>query len=404
MRRLTLLMLFAVLLPVGWAGTAGAAPPRPPGPSRTPVPLPPVGRAPDGSVVGGPLLERRGVIVPAGAPRLPAKLSPRAFVLADLDSGDVLAARDPHGKFLPASTLKLLTALTLIPRLDRRRVVVATAADCSIEGSRVGLVPKGKYSVELLFQALLMSSGNDAASALARTAGGVPETLALMNEQARRLGAYDTRAATPSGLEGPGQSTSAYDLALIARAAFGLPDFRRWDAQRRGKVPAQKPKWKAFEFANQNRLLYFYRGAIGGKTGFTDAARHTYVGAARREGRRLVVTFLHGEPAPAALWMQAGALLDWGFALPRGTVPVGTLVGPADAPATAGPAATPSPAPSTGPAAGSASSDPGRVPPLLLLAAGVAGAGLLAAGAGTTLRRRRRTVAARFRQPRPPWA
>jgi D-alanyl-D-alanine carboxypeptidase (penicillin-binding protein 5/6) len=373
---------------VGVAGVpAGAAPA--PSPSRR-VPVPAVGRAPDGSVVGGPRLAGRAVILPARARPLPRDLTARAWVLADLDSGAVLAARDPHAKYLPASTLKLLTALTLIPRLNKRQVVVATDADANIEGSRVGLVPKGRYTVDLLFQSLLMMSGNDAANALARTAGGVPTTLKLMNAEARRLQAYDTHAATPSGLEGPGQSISAYDLALIARAAFELPDFRRYDAQRRGKIPAQSKKYGAFEIANQNRLLWEYPGALGGKTGFTDAARHTYVGAAARHGRRLVVTFLYAERQPIDLWQQGAALLDWGFAQPAGTTGVGQLVAPGD------PAATPAaaPAPTGSPAA--AATRPARRggAPVLPVLGGLAAAGL-AAGTVLALRRRRPTPTGR---------
>jgi D-alanyl-D-alanine carboxypeptidase (penicillin-binding protein 5/6) len=368
----------------GVAGLPAAAAPAP-SPSPRPVPLPPAGRAPDGSVVGGGRLASRGVIVAPGSPPLPRDLTARAWVLADLDSGAVLAARDPHGKYLPASTLKLLTALTLIPRLDKKRIVIATDADSNIEGSRVGLVPKGRYSVDLLFQSLLLMSGNDAANALARAAGGVSATVALMNAEARHLQAYDTHAATPSGLEGPGQSISAYDLALVARAGFALPDFRRYDAQRRGRIPAQSAKYRAFEIANQNRLLWEYPGAIGGKTGFTDAARHTYVGAAARHGRRLAVTFLYAERRPIDLWQQGAALLDWGFATPAGTA-VGVLVNPADEVA-ATPGPTPGPAT---PAATTASRGGSRVP-VLPLAGGIAGAAL-AAGAAITLRRRRRAT------------
>jgi D-alanyl-D-alanine carboxypeptidase (penicillin-binding protein 5/6) len=374
--------------PAGLAtGVANAAPPVSPSPK--PPPLPPVGRAPDGSVVGGPQLAGRGVLVPRGARPLPKDLTGRAWLLADLDTGAVLAARDPHGKYLPASTLKVLTALTLIPRLNKRRVVVATDADANIEGSRVGLVPKGRYSVDLLFQSLLLMSGNDAANALARAAGGVPATVALMNAEANHLQAYDTHAATPSGLEGPRQSMSAYDLALITRAAFALPDFRRYDGQLRGRVPAQGAKFKAFDIANQNRLLWEYPGAIGGKTGFTDAARHTFIGAAARPGRRLVVTFLSAERRPIDLWQQAAALLDWGFGLPASTAAVGNLVDPA-----AEPAASPTPSPTRTVAAPATATDGDKVTggglPVLPLTGGLALAGL-AAGATVMLRRRRRT-------------
>lgn len=349
----------------------------------------------DGPAVGGDRMASRGLVVPPRSRPLPAGLSPRGWVLADLDTGAVLAARNPHGRYAPASTLKTLTALTLLPLLtNRRQVVVCTAADVRIDGSKVGLVPKGRYTVDLLFQTMLMASGNDAANALARAAGGTARTVALMNEQARALQAYDTRAASPAGLDASGQASSAYDLALISRAALRRPDFRAYVAKRRGRVPAQLARYHSFEFANHNRLLGSYPGAFGVKTGYTDAARHTYVGAAARRGRRLVVTFLHAEHRPAHLTRQAAALLDWGFALPRTVAPVGQLVDPID-PATG---TTASPAPSTPPPAaasaaavapaGRSGGDGPPVSPLLGGAAAVAGFGVLVAGA---LRLRRRT-------------
>jgi D-alanyl-D-alanine carboxypeptidase (penicillin-binding protein 5/6) len=382
-------LLFVIIAVLGSPGGLAFAAPTPT-PTKPP-PLPPVGHAPDGSVVGGPRLASRGVIVPPHAKPLPKDLTARGWVLADLDTGAVLAARDPHAKYLPASTLKILTALTLIPRLNKKSVVVATDQDANIEGSRVGLVPHGHYTVDLLFQSLMLMSGNDAANALARTAGGVPQTVALMNAEARKLQAYDTHAATPSGLEGPGQSISAYDLALISRAAFELPDFRRYDSQLRGHIGRVSPKYGAFDIANQNQLLWQYRGAIGGKTGFTDAARHTYVGAAARHGRRLVITFLYAERQPIDLWQQGAALLDWGFALPASTPAVGQLVDPGTPTAKAATAPRPSPAttpaaPGTAPTAATAD----RHSPTLAIAGGIAVAVLALAAAAFTGRRHRK--------------
>ncbi|MGH3660839.1 MAG: D-alanyl-D-alanine carboxypeptidase family protein, partial [Micromonosporaceae bacterium] len=139
-------------------------------------------------------------------------------------------------------------------------------------------------------------------------------------------GAYQTHAATPSGLDGPGQFSSAYDLALIARACFAREDFQRYTASKRAWLPAQKSKGvKKYQIQNDNQLLYEYPGAIGGKTGFTDLARHTYVGAAQRHGRRLVVTVLGAENRPKLGWQQGAALLDWGFAQPA-DASVGRLV------------------------------------------------------------------------------
>ena len=89
-----------------------------------------------------------------------------------------------------------------------------------------------------------------------------------------------------------------------------------------------------FELTNSNKLLQHYPGAIGGKAGFTDAARHTLVGAAERDGRRLVVALMRGEQEPVPMWRQAAALLDWGFAQPPDAAPVGVLVDAAPAPPT----------------------------------------------------------------------
>ncbi|HZB50541.1 MAG TPA: serine hydrolase [Mycobacteriales bacterium] len=377
------------VLTMGMPGAAGAAPAPKPRPTATPTPEPPLpGQGQDGQAVGGPRLAGRGLVLPPGAPRLPTDITARGWLLADLDTGEVLAARDAHGRYPPASTLKVLTALTLLPMIkDRRVLLTATDADIDVDGTRVGLVSGGRYSLDLLFQAMLMASANDAANALARAAGGTQRTVAAMDEVAHRLQAFDTHAATPSGLDGPGQLTSAYDLALIARAALARSDFRKYTAQRRGWIPAQKPKYKRFEFANGNRLLYDYPGALGGKNGFTDAARHTFIGAARRGPRRLVVTLMFGEQVPVRMSVQAGRLLDWGFAL-RSRVPVGTLVDPVDPSAIPTPTPTPAgPVAAARPAAPATSTDDGS--PLLPIAAAVGAAALLAGLAYTaTLRRR----------------
>ena len=306
-------------------------------PVPTPTPEPPLpGQGPGGQVVGGPRLGTVGFALPAKAKPLPKGISARGWVIADLDTGDVLAARNPHGRYPPASTLKWLTALTLLPKLDKHKRVVCSYGDVDVDGTRVGLVQNGRYSVDLLFQAMLMASANDAANTLARVAGSVPSTVAAMNATARSIQAYDTHAATPSGLDGPHQLTSAYDLALIGRADLARADFRKYTAQKLGTIPAQGTKYHSFQFANDNKLLYNYPGAFGGKNGFTDAAHHSFIGAAKHGDRRLIVTMMYGEHKPDNISAQAGRLLDWGFALPRTAAPVGSLV------AAAGTAGTPS--------------------------------------------------------------
>jgi D-alanyl-D-alanine carboxypeptidase (penicillin-binding protein 5/6) len=264
-------------------------------------------------------------VLPPGAPAPPATVDAAGWVIADLDTGAVLAARDPHGRQRPASTLKLLTTLVVLERLDLDEVIVAEPEDVRVDGSRAGIGPGGHYTVQQLLSGLLLNSGNDTAQALARTLGGVPAMLAAMQQTAVGLGALDTRPATPSGLDGPGMSTSAYDLALLFRAALRNPTFAELTATRTVPFPGFGTN-PGFTLSNDDPLLRSYPGAIGGKTGFTDAARHTFVGAARRDGHRLVVALVRGEQHPVRMVAQASALLDYGFALPPGTPPVGMLV------------------------------------------------------------------------------
>ena len=348
-------------------------------PCPKPAAKPPAGRPPrptppkDDPVlraVGGDALATDGLIVPAGAPAPPA-LTATSWLVADLDTGEVLGGCGPHVYGTPASVQKLLLAATVMPKLDAGKTVTVTAADLDIEpgSSAVGLVAGGRYRIATLWLGLILNSGNDAANALARLAGGpggVPATVAAMNAEARRLGAFQTHAVTPSGLDGPGQFTSAYDLALIARVCFASREFRRYAQTRNAQMPAQKAlKKSGFQFQNENRLIFNYPGALGGKTGFTKLARHTYVGAAERNGRRLVATLLGAEASPLRGWQQGAALLDWGFRLPA-EASVGKLVQPegADAAGTAQTTVAPAPAPAAAertPAPAAARAAPPRV-------------------------------------------
>lgn len=285
-------------------------------PAPLPVPTP---------ALGGDGLAECGFALPSSAADLPSDISAAAWVLADLDTGEVLGAKDPHGRYRPASTLKLLTALTLLTELpDLDAVVVGTQEDANQEGSRVGIGPGGKYTVRQLLLFMMMGSGNDTAFALARANGGFDKTVDDMNRLAADLGAADTRAVTVSGLDGPGQMTSAYDLALITRMAMQQPAFPKLVSTKTSMVPGFG-EYTEFGIANDNQLLHSYEGALGGKTGFTDDAGNTYMGMAERDGRRLVVTMLGGSQQPRRQWMQAASLLDWGFALPASAESVGSV-------------------------------------------------------------------------------
>ena len=292
--------------------------------------------------IGGPQLASMGVVtdLPAGVPA-PPPLKDVSWVLADLDSGEVIAAKAAHARLLPASTLKTLTALTLIPEVPATRRIVATQQDANADGTRVGIVPGLPYTGRQLFQGLLMSSGNDAAYALAEAGGGREATLAAMNEHAAYLGAHDTVAKDPSGLDAPGQTSSAYDLALIGRAALGLKDFRTYVATKQvnfpGRVDPKTKKRATYKINNHNKLLYNYDGTIGVKNGYTEAANRTFISAVTRGTKTYLLTEMYGLDSS---WRPQAAMYDWAFAYGDKVGAVGELVAPGTV--TEPPAALPS--------------------------------------------------------------
>ncbi len=279
-----------------------------------------------GEPIGGPGLAGAGVIVQLGpgAHRPPA-VTARTYVVADLESGEILAAKAPHERHRPASTLKMLTGLTLLPLLDKHARYRATFADDAEIGSAVGIVEGHTYTINQLFLGMFLESGNDAAHALANAAGGARRTVAQMQQLATTLQALDTTIVNNSGLDADGQLSSAYDLALIARAGMQRPDFRRYVATRHARFPA-KAKGKSFAITNQNELLADYPGAIGIKTGYTTLAKNTFVAAATRNGRTVLVALMRGEHG---IHDEAATLLDWAFANAKLVRPVGVLVDPA---------------------------------------------------------------------------
>ncbi|MCA4753798.1 serine hydrolase [Mycolicibacterium fortuitum] len=276
--------------------------------------------------IGGEALSSCGVITAPDTPPLPNDVSAEAWMVADLDTGDIIAARDPHGRHRPASIIKVLVATAALNELNLNKLVAGTQEDANSEGTRVGVGPGGRYTINDLLHGLLMHSGNDAAHALAMQLGGWDPALQKLNILAGKLGGRDTRAATPSGLDGPGMSTSAYDIGLFYRYAWQNPAFADIVRTQTYDFPGRDGN-PSYPVENDNKLLYNYPGALGGKTGYTDDAGQTFVGAAERDGRRLVAVLLKGTRVPIAPWEQAAHLLDYGFATAPGTK-VGTLVDP----------------------------------------------------------------------------
>ncbi|WP_443077455.1 D-alanyl-D-alanine carboxypeptidase family protein [Streptomyces sp. SP17BM10] len=286
------------------------------------------------AVVGGDRLGQSGVQVSptAGAPALPGDLTGQSWIVSDATSGEVLASYNPHLRLPPASTLKILFADTVLPKFDRN--AVHRVADEEIQGigagsSLVGIKENLDYRVEDLWRGVFLSSGNDAVHVLAHMNGGVQQTVAEMQARADALQARDTKVISPDGYDMDGQVSSAYDLSLFARAGLRNADFRGYcatrDAMFPGAVDKNTGQRGSFGIANTDRLLGKYPGLIGVKNGTTTNAGSTFVGAAERGGRTLLVTVMH----PASyqkVYDETAALLDWGFAAAGKVQPVGRLV------------------------------------------------------------------------------
>ncbi|MDX6227410.1 MAG: hypothetical protein QOI76_800 [Frankiales bacterium] len=304
--------------------------------------------------IGGAMMGSRGIAVQSapGVPSVP-NITASSWVVADADTGEILAAKDPHGLYRPASTLKALTAVTLIPRLDPCQIYVASYKDAQTECTCVPVNGGVAYRVKMLLTGMLVVSGNDAANAVAGAYGGIGKTVAAMNAEAKYLKAYDTTAGTPSGLDAPNERSSAYDLALIGRAGLAMPDFRGYVGTRHAEWTM--PKGKTELLITHDHLLANYAGAIGIKNGFTVAAQATFIGAATRGGHTIIATLMHSTVG-TQVWREDAALLDWGFAADGKVTPVGQLVSPdlppapsasASAPASTGAAMTSGAAPTT---------------------------------------------------------
>ncbi len=281
--------------------------PRPGEVAPAPLPVPPV-------PVGGERMAECGLVLPKRALNPPEGSTAASWVLQDLETGDIIAAKDPHARQRPASLIKTLLGLVVVTELPPRKIITPTKEDAEQECTCVGIAAGGQYTVDQLLHGLLMHSGNDAAHALSTVLGGVDATVAKMNALATRIGATDTRAATPSGLDGPGMSTSAYDMSLIFHHAMKQPEFAKVVKTKSFEIPPTGGK-PVITIYNDNKLLGVYPGFLGGKTGFTDDSRHTYVGGALQNGHRVAVVMLRAEQRPTRVTDQAAKLLDYGIAL-----------------------------------------------------------------------------------------
>lgn len=244
------------------------------------------------------------------------EVSAQSAVVLTADTGTVLFEKDGHTPRPVASTTKIMTALLALEAAQERGdpLVDITQEMVAVEGSSMGLQAGDSISLTGLAAGMLLASGNDAANAAALYLDGSLESFAArMNQRAAALGMEDTHFVTPSGLDGEdaqglGHLSTAYDMALLARAALEDQAFRQLCSSPSLAVEFAEPV-KRVTYTNHNKLLAQYQGCVGVKTGFTKEAGRCLVSAAERDGALLIAVTLN---APND-WQDHAALLDYGF-------------------------------------------------------------------------------------------
>jgi D-alanyl-D-alanine carboxypeptidase len=261
----------------------------------------------------------------------------------DARTGDLIYEKHPDEQLPPASTTKVVTATLALEsgRLDETVTVSQSAT--RVQPTKLNLRVGDHVCLRDLTRAVLLRSANDASVVVAEAlAGSVEDFAARMNRRAAELGARNTSFVNPNGLPAQGHYSTARDLALIFRHALEIPGFREIAGTRESQITAWRPgRRRTIHLRNSNRLLNGYRVPVIGKTGYTVAAKRCFVGAARADGREIVVSLL----GSTDMWGDARRLLDFGFTHPapavpgtaarRGTADGGGAAKPSDGPALA---------------------------------------------------------------------
>ena len=253
-------------------------------------------------------------LLPVQAAAVELPLTSRAALLMEKTTGQILFAQNEHEKLEPASVTKIMTLLLTMDAIDSGAlayddVVTVSANAAGMGGSQVCLAEGEQITVEELLKCVCVSSGNDAAVALAEKVAGVTELFVeQMNNRARGLGMDDTHFVNPTGLTAEGHVTSAHDIALMSRELLTKhPDIRSFTT-----IWTDSIRGGTFDLANTNKLIRRYDGATGLKTGYTASAGYCISATAEREGMELIAVVMKGETADKRN-ADAKALLNYGF-------------------------------------------------------------------------------------------
>lgn len=254
------------------------------------------------------------VLFPARSWAVELPVEAQAALLMEKTTGQVLYAKNEHEQLEPASVTKVMTLLLAMEALDEGRIryddtVTVSAYAASMGGSQVFLSEGEQITVEDLFKAICVASGNDASVAMAEHIAGVTELFVeQMNARAKQLGMNDTHFVNCTGLPAEGHVTSAWDITLMSRELIlHHPDIRRFTT-----IWMDTLRGGSFQLSNTNKLIRFYDGATGLKTGSTDAAGFCISATAERDGMELIAVIMKGQTADKRN-TDAKTLLNYGF-------------------------------------------------------------------------------------------
>src|SRR5215210_857195 len=237
------------------------------------------------------------------------------YIAIDAETGEIYAQRGAHERRAEGSLTKVFTAIETIESLPPDAQVTASESDLVSEfASQVGFAPGEQFTVEELLYGMMLPSGNDAARALARTAGAeegdtdeeaTNRFLARLNQRIQNMGLTDTHLVDPDGWGVPGHYTSPYDLAAFMMYALRYPRFVKAFS-----TLDYETADGSYAFRNNNRMLRTYEGIVGGKTGYDDDAGWCLINVAQRNGRRVIAVTLNGV-APDDWYDDNRVLLDY---------------------------------------------------------------------------------------------
>ncbi len=243
--------------------------------------------------------------------------SARSAILMDADSGTIIYEKNSHDRLPPASITKIMTMLLIMEALDDGKLkltdpVRTSEYAASMGGSQIFLEPGEEMTVDDMIKGIALASGNDASVAMAEKLGGTEQQfVAMMNERAQQLGMKDTNFMNPNGLPVEGHRTSAHDIAVMSRELLKHSEITKYTGlyQDYLRKTSEKPFW----LVNTNKLVRFYSGADGLKTGFTSEAKYCLSATALRDGMRVIAVVM-GEPDTKTRNAEVSQMFDYSFA------------------------------------------------------------------------------------------